>query len=386
MPCAMRRWVGTPWRGRCAPTDRSLAAMARLEGATAWQTLRHVHWPQISAPLAAAWYVTCLLCLWDVETLVLIVPPGGESLSLRVFNLLHYGHNAQVNALCLLLMALALFPLLLAAAFNLLRCHPAPAPGSGGVCGFSPLGLFRRSAKKRTGSEPVFQPRRNHRHARRGGRRIQQAALGRGGCRRQSLCRGYDRPRAEIFAGGRLPLLLANAANRKGKTQGHVPRQRGQHRRGRAALFACQSFYPRGQTGGAMGRAWDQRRPAGHAAGRGGQRARRNLRLRIHRCRSGCSISPRTGRSVSAPLAGRATAPANSAAPRAWALTRQDRIYVADSCNHRIQIFSGGRKISARLRAGRCGGGRIELSVRHASGPGRAAIRLRIRQQPHPDF
>ena len=102
-------------------TDRNLAAMARLEGATAWQTLRHVHWPQISAPLAAAWYVTWLLCLWDVETLVLIVPPGGESLSLRVFNLLHYGHNAQVNALCLLLMALALFPLLLAAAFNLLR-------------------------------------------------------------------------------------------------------------------------------------------------------------------------------------------------------------------------------------------------------------------------
>ena len=27
----------------------------------------------------AAWYVTYLLCLWDVETIVLIVPPGGES-------------------------------------------------------------------------------------------------------------------------------------------------------------------------------------------------------------------------------------------------------------------------------------------------------------------
>jgi ABC-type spermidine/putrescine transport system permease subunit II len=46
-----------------------------------------------------------------VETLVLIVPPGGESLSLRVFNLLHYGHNPQVNALCLLLLVLALLPL-----------------------------------------------------------------------------------------------------------------------------------------------------------------------------------------------------------------------------------------------------------------------------------
>jgi DNA-binding beta-propeller fold protein YncE len=63
--------------------------------------------------------VTYLLCLWDVETLVLIVPPGGESLSLRIFNLLHYGHNSQVNALCLLLLALALLPLLGAAAIPL---------------------------------------------------------------------------------------------------------------------------------------------------------------------------------------------------------------------------------------------------------------------------
>jgi ABC-type Fe3+ transport system permease subunit/sugar lactone lactonase YvrE len=92
--------------------DPSLLALARLEGAGFWQTLRHVHWPQASAQLAAAWYVTYLLCLWDVETLVLIVPPGGESLSLRIFNLLHYGHNSQVNALCLLLLALALLPLL----------------------------------------------------------------------------------------------------------------------------------------------------------------------------------------------------------------------------------------------------------------------------------
>jgi ABC-type Fe3+ transport system permease subunit len=91
--------------------DPNLLAMARLEGANAWQTLRHVHWPQAAAQLAAAWYVTYLLCLWDVETLVLIVPPGGESLSLRIFNLLHYGHNSQVNALCLLLLGLGLLPL-----------------------------------------------------------------------------------------------------------------------------------------------------------------------------------------------------------------------------------------------------------------------------------
>jgi ABC-type Fe3+ transport system permease subunit len=92
--------------------DRDLTDAARLDGAAGWSLLRHVHWPQIAPQVGAAWYVTYLLCLWDVETLVLICPPGGETLALRVFNLLHYGHSAQVNALCLLLLALALAPLL----------------------------------------------------------------------------------------------------------------------------------------------------------------------------------------------------------------------------------------------------------------------------------
>ena len=71
-----------------------------------------MQWPQVAPQAAAAWYVVFLLCLWDVESMILVVPPGGETLALRVFNLLHYGHNAQVNALCLTLLALAVAPLL----------------------------------------------------------------------------------------------------------------------------------------------------------------------------------------------------------------------------------------------------------------------------------
>jgi ABC-type Fe3+ transport system permease subunit/DNA-binding beta-propeller fold protein YncE len=91
--------------------DRDLTDVARLEGATRWQMLRYVQWPQIAPQAAAAWYIVFLLCLWDVESMILVVPPGGETLALRVFNLLHYGHNAQVNALCLALLALAVAPL-----------------------------------------------------------------------------------------------------------------------------------------------------------------------------------------------------------------------------------------------------------------------------------
>jgi ABC-type Fe3+ transport system permease subunit len=105
--------------------DRDLADVARLEGATRWQMLRHVQWPQIAPQAAAAWYVVFLLCLWDVESMILVVPPGGETVALRVFNLLHYGHNAQVNALCLTLLALAVAPLLMWKAWSLVSTQRA---------------------------------------------------------------------------------------------------------------------------------------------------------------------------------------------------------------------------------------------------------------------
>lgn len=102
-------WQGARWTRQTLDPD--LDDAARLDGATRWQQFRWVRWPQIALPLAATWYVVYLLALWDVETILLIVPPGGETLALRIFNLLHYGHNAQVDALCLILVAMALAPL-----------------------------------------------------------------------------------------------------------------------------------------------------------------------------------------------------------------------------------------------------------------------------------
>jgi ABC-type Fe3+ transport system permease subunit/DNA-binding beta-propeller fold protein YncE len=108
------RYLALGWNGMAhalEATDRDLTDVARLGGASRWQIFRFVQWPQVAPQAAALWYIVFLLCLWDVESMVLVVPPGGETLALRVFNLLHYGHNAQVNALCLTLLALALAPL-----------------------------------------------------------------------------------------------------------------------------------------------------------------------------------------------------------------------------------------------------------------------------------
>lgn len=102
--------------------DRSVADAARLDGASSLQMWWYIHWPQMRTTLAVTWYIVYLLGLWDVETILFVVPPGGETLALRIFNLLHYGHNPEINALCLLLLGLAaLPPLVLVAAKALSR-------------------------------------------------------------------------------------------------------------------------------------------------------------------------------------------------------------------------------------------------------------------------
>jgi len=95
-----------------AAISRDQVEAGLLAGASRWQLLRHVQLPQMMPRLAVAWYLVYLLCLWDIETILLILPPGGETLAVRIFGLLHYGHNNQVNALCLLALVLAAAPLL----------------------------------------------------------------------------------------------------------------------------------------------------------------------------------------------------------------------------------------------------------------------------------
>lgn len=93
--------------------DSDLVDAARLGGGR-WAVFRTGYWPQIRGPVAALWYVIYLLTLWDVESVILLMPPGGETLAMRIFNLLHYGHAAQVNALCVVILIVAVIPLALA--------------------------------------------------------------------------------------------------------------------------------------------------------------------------------------------------------------------------------------------------------------------------------
>ena len=104
-------WLGMRWlRSRLQP---SLLEFADVHGAGSWQHFRHAVWPQVGGGALVVTFIVYLLCLWDAESIIMVVPAGGETLALRIFNLLHYGHNEQVNALCLILVGVGLLPLLL---------------------------------------------------------------------------------------------------------------------------------------------------------------------------------------------------------------------------------------------------------------------------------
>lgn len=93
-----------------AGTDARPGEALRAGGGGRWATWRHATWPQLRPGVVAAAVAAYVLALWDVETVVLVMPPGMETTAVRVFNLLHYGHSGQVNAMCLALMALAVAP------------------------------------------------------------------------------------------------------------------------------------------------------------------------------------------------------------------------------------------------------------------------------------
>jgi ABC-type Fe3+ transport system permease subunit/DNA-binding beta-propeller fold protein YncE len=95
-----------------ASADRTLSDVVTTLGASPWQRFCFAEWPQARGTLLAGFYLVYLLCLWEVETLILIVPPGRETLAVRIFNMLHYGHAGQVDALCVWMLVLGLVPLL----------------------------------------------------------------------------------------------------------------------------------------------------------------------------------------------------------------------------------------------------------------------------------
>lgn len=63
--------------------------------------------PLIRPGLAAAWIVCFLFSMGEVGMTLLVIPPGLETLSIKIYNLLHYGVGQLTSALCVILILLA---------------------------------------------------------------------------------------------------------------------------------------------------------------------------------------------------------------------------------------------------------------------------------------
>jgi iron(III) transport system permease protein len=74
---------------------------ARTEGCRSLGQIGKIVLPQRLPALGVAWLIGFALVLGDLTASILTVPPGVQTLSIHVFNLVHYGVEDQVAGICL---------------------------------------------------------------------------------------------------------------------------------------------------------------------------------------------------------------------------------------------------------------------------------------------
>lgn len=85
---------------------REQLEMAHLEGAGQMTRLVSIALPQRRISFVVAWLVAFAVALGDLAASILVVPPGLKTLSIQIFEKLHYGQEDDVAGICLALIAL----------------------------------------------------------------------------------------------------------------------------------------------------------------------------------------------------------------------------------------------------------------------------------------
>jgi len=100
-------------RNALARLPSSLEQAAAVAGAGWWRRLIFIVLPLSRRGLLTTWLATYLFCLRDTGLAMLVYPPGEDTLPVRIFSLMANGSFGLVAALCALLMAAALPPLVI---------------------------------------------------------------------------------------------------------------------------------------------------------------------------------------------------------------------------------------------------------------------------------
>jgi iron(III) transport system permease protein len=81
--------------------DPLLWEAARAAPVAPWRRWSRVTVPLFLPSLAAATGLAAALSLGEIGAALLLVPPGGQTVALRLYNLLHYGADSRVASLAL---------------------------------------------------------------------------------------------------------------------------------------------------------------------------------------------------------------------------------------------------------------------------------------------
>ncbi len=93
------------WQG-LGTIPAELLEAAAIDGAGPMARLVRIAIPSRIPALALAWLVALAVATGDLAASILVVPPGMEMLSQRIFGLIHYGIEDQVAGICLVQVAL----------------------------------------------------------------------------------------------------------------------------------------------------------------------------------------------------------------------------------------------------------------------------------------
>jgi len=125
-------FTAVPATASLAGVPRALEEAGMLSGMGWLQRMRLLLLPLAWRGVAVGWLLAFALSLDEVGASILVQPPDGETLAVRIYNLSHYGAAESVGALCLIVLAIVAVPLLVVGLVTLRRSSAllpsAPSP------------------------------------------------------------------------------------------------------------------------------------------------------------------------------------------------------------------------------------------------------------------
>jgi len=91
-----------------AQVESGIRKAARLYQGSWWKRTWKIELRLCFPALAAGWAMVFVLCTGELGATLLVVPPGAETISLKLYTLMHYGASQAVAALSLILVAINL--------------------------------------------------------------------------------------------------------------------------------------------------------------------------------------------------------------------------------------------------------------------------------------